>query len=150
MKGFKLNFWRRKEKEKADAKMDAFARKAKSFSDENEESLIIIGDPSTDVIFMAHRGVIAPIRVINKDGSANSIVANALRHRRKDGDIDRFLLAVDGGLFAIAKALYDIHRNSIKGKVLSLVQEDIPPARSEVVLSDGSKLSPMQLIDAKD
>jgi hypothetical protein len=90
----------------------------------------------------------APIRILDKNGNSQSIVHNFLKHTRGEADIDRFLLAVDGGGFAIAKGLYTEYRRSLKGRVLRFVEEDHPPAESRVTLADGSAISPVQFQDA--
>lgn len=146
---FKDFFKRKTDKTQADAEMVKFAQIAKEFVDKNPDTLVILGDPKTDVIFMAYQGVIAPCRLVNKDGSRNAIVANALKHKRGVGDIDRFLLAVDGGLFAIANTLYTIRRGSVVGKVIDWVkgEDHQPPAESKVTLSDGAVLSPIQVVE---
>ncbi len=145
---FRNIFNRAKDKERANAEMDKFARMAKEFVDNHPDALVIIGDPKTDVIFIAHQGVIAPTRIMNRDGSRNYIVSNALKHKRGVGDIDRFLLAVDGGLFAIAQTLYNIRRSSFIGKTLGWVKgTEAPPAESLVKLSDGAVLSPIQMME---
>lgn len=144
---FKTLFQRKTQKKVAADQLRAFADKAKAFVDDNSEIFVLLGDPNTDVIFMAYQGVIAPARILNRDGSRNYIVANALKHKRGQADIDRFLLAVDGGLFAIANTLYSIQRESMKGKILEWVGEESPPAESKVTLADGSVLAPIQLVD---
>ncbi len=126
--------------------MNRFAQLAKDFSDSNSDALIILADPGSDVIFMAHHGVMAPCRILNKDGSRNFIVANALKHKRGQSDIDRFLLAVDGGLFAIAETLYNIHRSNFVGRAIDWVKNEVPPAESKVKLADGAVLSPIQVV----
>lgn len=146
-KRFKL--WQNDRKATA-AQLQSFVDKAKAFVDENPDALVIIGDTKTDAIFMAYRGIAAPVRILNKDGSRNFIVANALRHEKKQVDIDRFLLAVDGGLFTIAKGLYDKRRSSLAGKVVDFVKgTPPPPVASAVSLTDSSVLSPVQVQDIK-
>ena len=140
---FRDLFRSKQQKKDTDETVEGFARKAKAFADDNPDTLLILGDSRTDVIFMAYKGVMAPIRILNKDGSRNYIVRNATRHQKSDADIDRFLLAVDGGLVAIADAIYSKQQSTLKGKVLGWVGEDKPPAHSAVELADGSKLSPI-------
>ncbi len=144
---FKLLWNRKQDKKRANEQMDKFARAAKDFSDNYPEALVIIGDPQSDCIFMSHQGVAAPVRIINRDGSRNYIVSNALKHQRGAGDIDRFLLAVDGGLFAIAQTLYTKRRSTFAGKAVDWVRgTEPPPAESLVKLADGAVLSPIQIV----
>lgn len=146
MNPFKRLFQRKAEQKKAVEEMAKFSAAAKNFADEYPESFVLLADPGTDVIFMTYGGIVAPVRVLNKDGSRNHIVVNALKHTRGDADIDRFLLAVDGGLFAIAKALYNNRRASLVGKVIDFVAGTPPmPNESKVSLADGSVLSPVQV-----
>ncbi|MDE1944822.1 MAG: hypothetical protein KGI03_00920 [Patescibacteria group bacterium] len=147
MNPLKRFFQGRAEKKSADEAMAGLAGKARAFAEENPGTLIILGDPKSDVMLMTYRGVVAPIRILNKDGSRNYIVRNALRHEKSDADIDRFLLAVDGGLYAIAHTLFTKQKARLAGKVLSWVGEEHPPAKSSVELADGSVLSPIQVID---
>lgn len=140
----------RKEKQVTASMVEAFAKKAQTFAEANPDVLILLGDPFTDAIFMSYKGVAAPVRVMNRDGSRNYIVRNALRHGSNDADIDRFLLAVDGGMYTIAKVLHSKQKATLKGKVLTLVGKDHPPVSSAVELTDGSKLSPFQLVDGND
>lgn len=145
---FKLLFSRNKERQRAAGAAKDFADRAAEFSDKYPESLVILGDPSSDMIFMAHKGIIAPIRILNRDGSRNYIVSNALKHDRGQADIDRFLLAVDGGLFSIANAIYTARKESMKGKMLDWVGgNQAAPAESAVTLADGSRLSMIQVVD---
>lgn len=148
--GFLDRFRARKEKQKNDETLVAFAAKAQAFAEANPDVLVILGDPATDAIFMTYKGIAAPIRILNKDGSRNYIVRNALRHGAKDADIDRMLLAVDGGLYTIAKVLHSNQKAKLTGKVLSWVGELPPPVKSAVELADGSQLSPIQLVDGND
>lgn len=142
------NLFTRKMKGKAAAEeLAAFAAKAKTFVDDNPDTLVILGDPHTDVIFMSYKGITAPIRILNRDLSPNKIVAHALKHQRADGDIDRFLLAVDGGLYSIAHALYSKRTRTFTGKSLEIVGSIEPPGESKVTLADGSTLSPIQMVD---
>lgn len=125
-----------------------FADMAKGFVDDNPEALVLIADPKTDLIFMSYQGITAPIRIVNRDGSRNYIVRNALRHQMGQVDIDRFLLAVDGGLYNIAKVLHSKQRETIKGKILEWTGAgEAPPVESNVKLTDGSTLAPIQLVD---
>lgn len=146
MNPFKRFFIKQVEDKKAHQEIAKFSAAAKAFVDEHPDVFVLLADPKTDVIFMAHQGVIAPARILNKDGSRNNIVANALKHTHSDADIDRLLLAVDGGVFAIAKALYDMRRASLKGKVVDFVTGTAPaPEESKVKLADGAVLSPIQV-----
>lgn len=146
MNPFKQLFQKKAEKKLEMDALSKFSQAAKAFADEHPNVFILLADPTTDVIFMALEGVVAPVRVVNKDGSPNYIVANALNHRRGGADIDRFLLAVDGGVFNIAKALYNMRRASLRGKVIDFMRGTPPmPAESKVALADGSKLSPIQV-----
>lgn len=144
---FKNLFVRRQQRKEAARVLDRFAKAAGEFAETYKDALVIIGDPQSDVIFMACGGIIAPVRILNKDGSRNHIVANALKHNRGDADIDRFLLAVDGGMFQIARGLYDMRRRSVVGKVVGFVKGEEVPVESAVTLADGSTLSPVQLIE---
>lgn len=150
MNPFKRFFQREQQEKRSRAAMDAFAKKAKDFTDDNPGAFAILCDPETDVIFMAHQGIVAPVRLLDTQGNPVRIVSNALKHSRGDADVDRFLLAVDGGLFAIAKGLYDKRRASLRGKVLAIVSEDKPPTESKVSLTDGSRISPIQLVDGRE
>ena len=125
------------------AKLEDFALDAKAFADAHPECLIVLADPKTDIIFMAHKGFVAPVRMLNKDGSRNFIVRNALKHDRGNADIDRLLLAIDGGIFAIAKSLYNKSRG-----LKNFIWKDSKPVESDVTLSDGSTLSPIQVVDS--
>lgn len=140
-------FGEKQEKKENDEQVVEFARKAKEFADDNPDAVIILADSKTDVIFMAYKGYMAPVRIVNKNGTRNYIVRNAVKHRRADVDIDRFLLAVDGGLAAIADAIYLKMSSTFKGKVLGAIGENSPPAHSAVELTDGSKLSPIQFVE---
>ena len=133
------------DKKKVKKAIDSFSQIALDISEKNPDALIILGDPASDAIFMAHRGICAPISILNKDGTRNHIVANALRHGSESADIDRFLLAVDGGLFAIAQKLYNEHR-SLKKKAVDWTKGDTGPVESKVKLTDGSTLSPVQIV----
>lgn len=138
---------RRQEKKAADASLKAFAEAAAAFAVDHPDAFILMGDPATDTIFMAYQGIIAPARIMNRDGSRNFIVRNMLRHGKNDADIDRFLMAVDGGVYNIAKALYSQKRKKFAGKMLSWVMGDVQPAESALTLADGSVLSPLQVVD---
>lgn len=143
---FRKKVENRYDRKKVQETMDSFSKIALDISEKNPDALIILGDPKSDAIFMAHRGVCAPISIINKDGTRNAIVANALRHGKENADIDRFLLAVDGGLFAIADKLYNEHR-SLKNKAVDWFNGGIKPVESKVKLTDGSTLSPIQVVE---
>jgi hypothetical protein len=148
MKGFKEYFWWRKDKQAAAQQLSDFAQRAQEFRDTNPDYLMLLADPKTDVIFMAYGGVMCPVRILDKFGAPQKIVHNFIKHNRGNGDIDRFLLAVDGAGFQIAKGLYTLRRRSLSGKVLRIFTEDEMPAESKVSLEDGSKVSPVQLVDA--
>lgn len=140
---FKDIFKKKQDRKASDAEVTKFAAAAKEFSDKYPEALVILGDPHTDVIFMTHQYVTCPVKITNADGTRNFIVSNALKHKRGQGDIDRFLLAVDGGLFAIANALYTQRRGL--AKMADWLVGSEPPAQSAEKLTDGSTLSPIQI-----
>lgn len=145
MNPFKRLLQQKNKDKMASDEIAKFANMAKEISDKYPDAVIILGDPHTDVIFMSHKMISAPIRIVNKDGSSNRIVFNAIKHLRGQGDIDRFLLAVDGGLYAISNALYN--KRSAMAKLVGWVKkENDPPVESAVKLTDGSVLSPVQII----
>lgn len=140
---FKRLFNRKQERKQVASEMETFAKAAADFGLDHNDTLVIMCDPNTDLIFMSYQGFAAPIRIANRDGSLNRVVHNALKHTRGQGDIDRFLLAVDGGLFAIANSVYN-NRRAI-ARMADWIDKAQPPAESKVKLSDGSVLSPIQV-----
>lgn len=109
---------------RADRKRREFAVLASNFAEENKHALVIIADPDTDVILISHGGVQVPVRFVEPGtGKSMRIVAGALHHLNKKTDkaLDQFLLAVDSGLYNLAKARYDRRRKSPIGKALAYV-----------------------------
>lgn len=141
----------------SDSKRREFAVSALNFSEEHKNALVIIADADTDVILMAHKGLHIPMRFTGKDGKRQHIVASALNYRRmeREGsrDIDQFLLAVDSGLFNLAKALYDKRKAGVKGKILSWTFGHKDESGEEVASGDLASekgiLSPVQLIESE-
>lgn len=148
MNPFKAFFLQKQDKKVALQQVIQFSKEAKEFADKHPNTLLVMGDINTDVLFATYKGVVTTARILNQDGYGNKIVANAMKHTRGDADIDRFLLAVDGLVFNLAKALYDKRRSSLVGKVVDFVKGPQPaPTASAVNLTDGSKLSPVQVIE---
>lgn len=140
---FKRLFNRKQERNQVAAELEKFTKAAGDFGLEHKDTLVIMCDPDTDVIFLAYQGFCAPVRIANRDGSVNRVVHNAIKHTRNSGDIDRFLLAVDGGLFAIANSVYN--NRKAQARMADWLDKAQPPAESKVKLSDGSVLSPIQV-----
>lgn len=101
----------------AEAKRREFAVACGNFSEEYKDAFVLIADPHTDVIVMAHKGFMVPIRLKTKEGKRLHIVENALNYRKKENAVDQLLLAIDGGLEAIAKSLYNKRKQGIVGKI---------------------------------
>lgn len=140
---FKKLFNRKQDRKQIASDLEQFAKSAADFGLDHKDALVIVCDPNTDLIFMAYNGFCAPVRIANRDGSINRVVYNALKHTRGQADIDRFLLAVDGGLFQIANSVYN-NRKAL-AKMADWMTNEKGPAESKVKLTDGSVLSPIQV-----
>lgn len=99
-----------------------FAAAAANFGEAYPGAFVLIADPDTDVIIMQYRGIQVPVRYVHPvTGKRMNIVRNALMYRKVQKSIDQFLLAVDSGLFNIAKAVYNKRKTGLVGSVLHSV-----------------------------
>lgn len=139
---FKKLFWSQ------DRKRREFSVQAANFALENRHALIIIADPDSDVIVISQNGNVVAHRFRNESGKRMHIVSNAIHYLNKktDKSIDQFLLAVDSGLYNLAKKRYDMRKRKPLGRALSLVGIGKRPDLER----DGSVKSPFQFESAAD
>ncbi len=122
----------------ADQKRASFAEAAAAFMEENRGAFVLLADPDTDVIFMAYRGIMVPVRMTHADGTRMHIVSNALKYSKVEKSVDQFLLVVDSGLVNIADALHNKRRDAAQSPTL-------PFEEREPELAEEGITSPIQL-----
>lgn len=113
--------WKKLWEKRARRARDKFAQTAADFASEHPDAFIMLCDPQSDVMLMAYRNILVPMRYTDpKTGLPMHIVENALNYSQgKEGEraVDQFLLAVDSGIVNIANGLYSRRRKSVPRKV---------------------------------
>ncbi len=124
----------------AERKKREFALAAQRFASEYPDSFVLLADPDTDLLFASYRGIAAPVRMSQPDGSRMHIVSNALNYSKVEKSVDQFLLVVDSQLFNISKELDTKRRKVLKPEEVDAIaygpEEEREPVKSPIQQED--------------